>query len=84
MKTIYGSDIPAPLDHQITRWASDPYARGSYSFTKLGSTPAMRDQLAAAVEDRVHFAGEATDKGDFATVHGAYNSGIRAAKEIIG
>ncbi|MFD0274207.1 flavin monoamine oxidase family protein [Kitasatospora sp. NPDC127111] len=84
LRTMYGSGIPAPLDHQITRWASDPYALGSYSFNKLGSTPAMRDQLAAAVDNRVHFAGEATDKGDFATVHGAYLSGIRAAKEIAG
>ncbi|MEU6971473.1 FAD-dependent oxidoreductase [Kitasatospora aureofaciens] len=84
LRTMYGSGIPAPLDYQITRWASDPYALGSYSFNKLGSTPAMRDQLAAAVDGRVHFAGEATDKGDFATVHGAYLSGIRAAKEIAG
>lgn len=82
LKLMYGGDIPDPLDFQITRWASDPYARGSYSFTKLGATPAMRDHLAAAVGDRVHFAGEATDRMNFATVHGAYNSGIRAAKEI--
>jgi monoamine oxidase len=84
LRTIYGSDIPAPIDHQITRWATDPYALGSYSFNKLGATPAMRDQLAAAVSGRVHFAGEATDKMNFATVHGAYTSGIRAAKEITG
>ncbi|WP_344657944.1 flavin monoamine oxidase family protein [Catenulispora subtropica] len=84
LKTIYGGDIPAPLGYQITRWASDPYALGSYSYNKLGSTPAMRDQLAAAIAGRVHFAGEATDKMNFATVHGAYNSGLRAAKEITG
>ncbi|NJP99094.1 FAD-dependent oxidoreductase [Streptomyces sp. PLAI1-29] len=83
LKTIFGSDIPAPVDHQITRWASDPYARGSYSYNKIGSTPAMRDHLAASVGKRVHFAGEATHRASYQTVHGAYLSGIRAAKEIV-
>ena len=44
----------------------------------------MRDHLATAVDDRVHFAGEATDRNSFGTVHGAYNSGVRAADEISG
>ncbi len=84
LRTIYGPGIPAPVDYQITRWSADPYARGSYSFNKLGSTPEMRDDLAASIADRVHFAGEATDRASFGTVHGAYNSGLRAAKEITG
>ncbi|TQK52865.1 monoamine oxidase [Streptomyces sp. SLBN-118] len=84
LRTIFGRDIPAPTGFQISRWASDPYARGAYSFNKVGSTPAMRDQLAATVEDRVYFAGEATHRTSFATVHGAYLSGIRAAQEIAG
>lgn len=84
LTTMFGRDIPAPLDYQITRWASDPYALGAYSFNKLGSTPAMRDQLAAGIDGRVHFAGEATHRHSFATVHGAYLSGVRAAKDIAG
>ncbi|QHC23012.1 NAD(P)-binding protein [Streptomyces sp. GS7] len=84
LKTIYGSGIPAPTGYQITRCASDPYAHGSYSFTKLGATSDMRDQLAASVDGRVHFAGEATDRKDHATVHGAYRSGLLAAKKIAG
>ena len=44
----------------------------------------MRDDLAAAIDGRVFFAGEATDTGSFATVHGAYRSGLRAAREITG
>ncbi|MTE13623.1 FAD-dependent oxidoreductase [Nocardia sp. CT2-14] len=84
LRTIYGPGIPAPVVHQITRWSTDPFARGSYSFNKLGSTPDMRDHLAAGIDDRVHFAGEATDRKSFGTVHGAYSSGLRAAKEITG
>ncbi|MFJ9365786.1 flavin monoamine oxidase family protein [Nocardia sp. NPDC101769] len=84
LRTIYGPTIPAPTDYRITRWSSDPYAHGSYSFNKLGSTPDMRDHLAASIDDRVHFAGEATDRKSFGTVHGAYNSGLRAAGQITG
>ncbi|RMI33713.1 FAD-dependent oxidoreductase [Nocardia stercoris] len=84
LRTVYGPAVPDPLDHQITCWSSDPYARGSYSFNKLGSTPDMRDHLAADLADRIHFAGEATDRMSFGTVHGAYNSGLRAAAEITG
>jgi len=34
------------------------------------------------VDSRIFFAGEATQRDDFATVHGAYLSGLRAAGEI--
>ncbi len=84
LRVIYGREVPDPTSHQITRWASDDYARGSYSFAKVGSTPDMRGHLAAAIDDRVYFAGEATDQTSPGTVHGAYSSGIRAAQEIIG
>lgn len=84
LHTIYGPGVPAPVDYQITRWSADPYAHGSYSFNKLGSTPDMRDHLATSIDDRVHFAGEATDRKSFGTVHGAYNSGLRAATQITG
>ncbi|MFI1154669.1 flavin monoamine oxidase family protein [Streptomyces sp. NPDC020817] len=83
LKTIFGQGIPEPVGHQITRWASDPHARGSYSYYKVGSDPAMRDQLASRIADRVYFAGEATSRNSSATVHGAYLSGIRAAKEAL-
>ncbi len=83
LKTMFGNQIPDPVDHQITRWAADPYARGSYSYNKLGSTPGMRDDLASNVGRTLYFAGEATDKKYFQTVHGAFISGQRAAGEIL-
>lgn len=42
----------------------------------------MRDDLAASVGGRLHFAGEATMRKHFATTHGAYLSGLRAARAI--
>ena len=83
LRTLYGDDIPEPIDYQITRWASDRFARGSYSFNAVHSTPAMRRSLAAPMKGRLFFAGEATEETYFATAHGAYRSGIRAAEEMI-
>lgn len=82
LRQLYGKDIPDPSGHQITRWASDPYALGSYSFNPVGSHPKMRDELAASVAGRLHFAGEATHRKHFATTHGAFLSGLRAARAI--
>lgn len=82
LRTIFGSRIPDPLDYQITRWMRDPFARGSYSFNALGSTPALRDVLAQPLGNRLFFAGEATSREHFGTAHGAYLSGLRAAQEV--
>ena len=83
LRGLYVADIPDPSAHQITRWASDPYALGSYSFNPVGCDPKMRDDLAASVGGRLHFAGEATTRKHFATTHGAYLSGLRAARAVI-
>ena len=82
LRSIYGAQIPEPLDAQITRWGSDPFALGAYSFNALGAQPAMRDDLAAPVGGRVFFAGEATMRRDFSSAHGAFLSGQRAANQV--
>ena len=69
-------------DARVFDWAEDPYARGAYSWVPVGGVDAPA-ALAAPVEDRLYFAGEATDTaGDPGTVHGALASGARAAGEI--
>ena len=83
LRTLFGRNVCEPLDYQITRWASDPFARGAYSFNALGSTPRMRDHLAQRLDSKVFFAGEATERKHYGTVHGAYESGLRAAQEIM-
>ena len=83
LRTIYGARVPEPVDYRITRWASDPFARGSYSFNAVGSVPLMRKELARPQSGRLFFAGEATDQNYFGTAHGAYLSGQRAAAEIV-
>ena len=82
LRTIFGPNIPEPSSWQITRWAADPYALGSYSYLAVGTNTKTLKALAAPVDERLFFAGEATSQNYQATVHGAYLSGIRAAEEI--
>jgi monoamine oxidase len=64
-------------------WASDPLARGAYSFVTVGGNRA-RAALAKPIERTIFFAGEATDtSGQASTVAGALASGQRAAKELL-
>jgi len=65
-----------------TAWARDPLARGSYSHAKPGHADA-RAALAAPVDARLFFAGEACSVHDFSTAHGAYRSGLVAADAVI-
>lgn len=63
-------------------WRADPFARGAYSYECVGGHRARRE-LAAAVDDTLFFAGEATWRGgDAGTVAGALESGFRAARQV--
>ncbi|HEY3910712.1 MAG TPA: FAD-dependent oxidoreductase [Stellaceae bacterium] len=76
---LIGGDIRrriAPL--AATGWLGDPWSRGSYSYAMPGHA-GDRAALAAPVDDRLFFAGEATSPNFFSTAHGAYMSGCAAA-----
>ena len=66
-----------------SRWAHDPFARGSYSHALPGHAD-KRAVLATPVDGRLFFAGEATSPAFFSTAHGARDSGERAAGEVRG
>ncbi len=65
-----------------SRWAHDPFARGSYSHALPGHA-GVRAVLASPVDGRLFFAGEATSPNFFSTAHGARDSGERAAAEVV-
>jgi monoamine oxidase len=80
---LLGNDIRkrmAPL--ASTAWLQDPWARGSYSFALPGHAD-DRAVLAAPVDNRLFFAGEACSPNFFSTAHGAWLSGIVAAKAAL-
>jgi monoamine oxidase len=81
---ILGSDIRRKLTPLAqSRWALDPFSQGAYSAALPGHAGA-RAVLAAPVDDRLFFAGEATSPNFFSTAHGARDSGERAAREVLG
>ncbi|GGI30430.1 flavin monoamine oxidase family protein [Bradyrhizobium guangdongense] len=81
--SFLGNDIRRKLKPLYeSRWARDPFARGSYSHALPGHA-GDRAVLAAPVGGRLFFAGEATSPTFFTTAHGARDSGERAAKEVL-
>jgi monoamine oxidase len=78
-----GSDFTRPVKPlHLHRWGVDPFARGSYSYALPGKAD-CRGMLAAPVDDRVFFAGEACSRSDYSTAHGAYLTGVAAADQAI-
>ncbi len=70
---------------RCSRWPVDPFVRGGYSFLPPGGTVQHRRDLAEPVSGVLFFAGEATHaRGEPATVHGAIETGYRAADEVLG
>ncbi|XP_071024608.1 spermine oxidase-like [Oncorhynchus clarkii lewisi] len=84
-------NIPKPRRILRSSWGSNPYIRGSYSFTRVGSSGGDVEKLAMplpytkstkAPPLQVLFAGEATHRKYYSTTHGALLSGQREATRL--
>ncbi|MBB3659163.1 monoamine oxidase [Rhizobium sp. BK650] len=83
LSSLLGNSIRRHLrPFAASSWCHTDWVRGSYSHALPGHAGA-RLTLARPVGDRLFFAGEATHQTDFSTAHGAWESGIRAADEVI-
>ncbi|MCV0429268.1 MAG: FAD-dependent oxidoreductase [Roseibium sp.] len=83
LQSMFGIDIPAPTASRSSAWQSDAFARGSYSYLPVGADTAERISLAAPLKGTIFFAGEATSLDNPSTVHGAYQSGLKAAEDLL-
>jgi monoamine oxidase len=63
-------------------WRDDAFSRGGYSYLPVNGLEAQQI-LSQPVGNKLFFAGEATSVGHIGTVHGAIQSGQRAAREIL-
>ena len=78
--------VPEPVASYVTRWGSDPFAAGGYSFFAVGSSTADCEALAEPCGWRrlqLGFAGEATTASAMGTVLGAWLSGEAEAQRIL-
>lgn len=87
MDNIFGNNIASQSLLQdgfhLMDWGKMPYIKGTYSYPKVGGGLIFRKELAADVDGKLFFAGEATHfEGHSGTVHGAIETGIRAIEEV--
>jgi monoamine oxidase len=83
LRTVFGNNVTKYVRRtDETNWCTNALTLGSYSYAKPGGAGA-RAVLAEPLDDRLFFAGEATMADSYATVHGAFLSGQRAAEHII-
>ena len=80
--------LPSPIASAITRWSSDPFSLGAYSFMRPGSSRADYDELGKPVmangKGWLWFAGEAAGSWPYPSqVHGAWGAGKRAAEGVL-
>lgn len=76
--------MPKPTKWLISRWGTDPFARGSYANFTIGATYETVELLARECYDgRIFWAGEhANYGGTIGCVDSAFESGHREAKRI--
>lgn len=93
LRRSFGSKVSTLKSYYITRWRSDPWSMGTYSYCRLGASGKLCDTLATPIESnedngskkslpRLFFAGEHTSCDMMGTVHGAFLSGVREAANI--
>ena len=90
-----GESVPPPIKCVFTRWSADGFSRGSYSHVRPGSFGTDYDTLAQPVDFSAYpastkagptglfLAGEHTCRKYPATLHGAFLSGTRAARDVL-
>ena len=89
-------DVPEPMKVKITRWGSDEFSRGCYTFLPPGTSDQDYHILQSPVNDkgeafmldksetmRLFFCGEHTTSLHPSMAHGAYLSGLRAAVDVL-
>lgn len=81
---LLGADFARNLQPIVgSNWQRHRFIRGSYSYARPGQHKA-RAALAAPVDGPLAFAGEACVDEDYATVHGAWQSGTTAVALLFG
>jgi monoamine oxidase len=82
LRALLGSEFANGVTSlHATQWRREPTILGSYSHALPGHADA-RATLARPIHERLCLAGEACSPHDFSTAHGAWQSGLAAARRI--
>ncbi len=83
LAALFGTDARRTLRPLAgSNWTRTGWIGGGYSHALPGCHAARAD-LARPFDGKIFFAGEATHPYDFSTAHGAHDTGVRAAEEVI-
>ena len=84
--------LPYPVSAHVSKWTEDEFTKGCYTYISCQSSvqdivnlaePLYHTSHNGDLLPRVLFAGEATSTAQYATMNGAFESGVREAKRII-
>jgi|GEM_PF-2989137 len=68
----------------VQNWMQDEFSLGTYCYIKPGFGLHIIDDLVESLDKKLYFAGTATSPStSTGTAHGAYESGLRVAKEVL-
>ena len=67
---------------RVHRWRNDEWSRGCTSYAPPGAVP-FRQALARPINSQLFFAGEAVSLYGHSSLHGAYETGTAAARQIL-
>lgn len=68
----------------IKDWGKDEFIMGGFSYPLASATVSDRENLSLPINDKLFFAGEATDvSGDAGTINGALASAERVAEQVV-
>lgn len=86
-KMLKDETIPKPSSIIRSKWGSNKYFKGSYTYMKLGSNESDLFSYAAPImlanKPVVLFAGEGTSHRQFSCAHGAFNTGLKESERIL-
>ena len=71
------------LEYRISKWGKEKYTQGAYSYSSTKTSVDDYFSFCYPEKDALFFAGEHTCRDFHGTVHGAYLSGARAARQVM-
>jgi len=84
-RTVFGNDIPEPIDVIRTNWTNSPWTHGIYSYPRThAAANSFDDFIVTDPNSSLHFAGEHTSRTGFGFQYGAQATGYREARSIAG
>lgn len=84
LRANYGhANVPDPSHSIVTKWLQDEFSMGTYSYVQVNVSESARKDLFMPIHNRLYFAGEATSSSYPGSTHGALQSGVDAANNMM-